>query len=243
MRDDTVAGPVDAADPADPSALVFGVLRGAGVDLWGAAANEPRLPLSPALPVAISLAMRIDQRALERLEHGDPRTYRGEYRRLNAALDDASAALASALRAAGAAAEALPATVYAKRPPTDDWLAAGVFPHKTAATRAGLGWIGKTALFVSPELGPKVRLATVFTDLPLPVAAPVTEGSCGACTRCVDACPAGAGRDVTWQVGMPRDDLFDAGACERYMDGADPSGHGTCGLCVAACPFGRLGAA
>jgi len=39
-----------------------------------------------------------------------------------------------------------------------------------AATRAGLGWIGKTGLFVSPEGGPKVRLATVFTDLDLDVA-------------------------------------------------------------------------
>ena len=38
-----------------------------------------------------------------------------------------------------------------------------IFASKTAATRAGLGWIGKTALLVTPEWGPAVRLGTVFT--------------------------------------------------------------------------------
>ena len=223
-------------------ALVDGVLRSAGVDLWAAAANTPPMSLAPLLPIAVSLAMRIDGRALDRLELGDPRPYRAEYRRLNQALDEASAALAAALRAAGAAAEPLPATIYTPKPPDGDWLSAGVFAHKTAATRAGLGWIGKTALFVSPELGPRVRLATVFTDLPLAPGVPVDEGSCGACTVCIRACPSGAGRDVTWRAGMPRDELFDAAACERHMDKSDPNG-ATCGLCVAACPFGRPGPA
>ena len=93
----------------------------------------------------------------------------------------------------------------------------GPFPHKTAATAAGLGWIGKTALFVSPEFGPAVRLATVFTDLDLPAGEPVTEGRCGDCTDCVDACPAGCGRDVAWRAGMRRDELFDASACRHHM--------------------------
>ena len=93
----------------------------------------------------------------------------------------------------------------------------GLFPHKTAATAAGLGWIGKTALFVSPEFGPAVRLATVFTDLDLPAGEPVTEGRCGDCTDCVDACPAGCGRDVAWRAGMRRDELFDASACRHHM--------------------------
>jgi epoxyqueuosine reductase QueG len=86
------------------------------------------------------------------------------------------------------------------------------FPHKTAAASAGLGWIGKTALFVSPQFGPAVRLATVFTDLDLPVGDAIAEGRCGDCRACVDACPAGCGRDVQWRAGMARDELFDAGA-------------------------------
>ena len=117
--------------------------------------------------------------------------------------------------------------------------AAGVFAHKTAATQAGLGWIGKTAIFVSPRLGPWVRLATVFTDADLPAAEPVTEGGCGGCRRCVDACPAGAGRDVRWRAGMPRDELLDVVACMRENEAHDGEAGGLCGVCVAVCPFGR----
>jgi epoxyqueuosine reductase QueG len=217
--------------------MVDAVLRSAGIDLWGAAANDPVMPAAPGLPVAISLMARVDPHALARLQLGEPAAYRAEYRRLNSLLDAAG----DALRRTGATAQRRDATVYAERPETGDWLAAGVFVHKTAATRAGLGWIGKTALFVSPETGPKVRLATVFTDLPLDTGTPVTEGRCGSCRACLDACPAQAGRDVVWQAGMSRDELFDAAACDRHMASLAPvDGHRTCGLCVAACPFGRV---
>jgi epoxyqueuosine reductase len=223
----------------DKTPLVDDVVRAAGVDLWGAAANEPPLPLSPALPTAISLAMRIEPRALVKLRQDDPAPYRLEYVRLNEALDAAGERLAAALRAAGHEALALPATVYTDQPPSGDWLAAGVFPHKSAATRAGLGWIGKTALFVSPELGPRLRLATVFSDVDLSYGTPVVEGRCGSCRSCIVVCPARAGRDVTWVAGTAREELFDAAACERHLDSMDQTGHRTCGLCVAACPFGR----
>jgi len=219
--------------------LVDAVLRSAGIDLWGAAANDPAMPGAPALPVAISLMARIDAHALSRLQIGEPAAYRAEYRRLNGLLDAAGEALVTALRRQGAEARRTDATIYSERPETGDWLDAGVFAHKTAATHAGLGWIGKTALFVSPETGPKVRLATVFTDLPLELGVPVTDSRCGGCRACVDACPAGAGRDVLWHAGMGRDELFDAGACDRYMDSLGVSEYQVCGLCVAACPFGR----
>ena len=219
--------------------FVDGVLRDAGIDLWGAATNVPALPLAPALPTAISLLARLDLRALTRLEQGDLASYGNEYRRVNALLDAAAGELVAALLDRGCDGSGTSATVYEPLPPSGNWLAAGVFAHKTAATRAGLGWIGKTGLFVSPEAGPKLRLTTVFTDLALPVGTPVTESSCGSCRACLQACPARAGRDVSWQAGMARDLLFDAAACERHMDGLEMSGHKVCGLCVAACPFGR----
>ena len=43
----------------------------------------------------------------------------------------------------------------------------GVFSHKLAAHLAGLGWIGKSALLITPEHGPRVRWGTVLTDAPL----------------------------------------------------------------------------
>jgi epoxyqueuosine reductase len=210
-------------------------LRQAGVDLWGVAANDPPLPLAPALPRAISIAMRLQPAIIARVTDGPTADYLNDYHHLNLTLDQVTESLVALLHLAGHKAERVRATMAAAT--VEDWGAAGVFPHKTAATQAGLGWIGKTALFVSPELGPKLRLATVFTDLPLPVGAPLTSGRCGSCRACVEACPVGAGRDVPWRAGMARDELFDERACERRLDENEEFG-GICGICVAVCPFG-----
>ena len=51
-----------------------------------------------------------------------------------------------------------------------DWNALTTrLPHKTVATRAGFGWIGKCALLVTKPFGSALRIATVLTDAPLPV--------------------------------------------------------------------------
>jgi epoxyqueuosine reductase len=67
----------------------------------------------------------------------------------------------------------------------------------------------------------------------------VTGSRCGACRACVDACPAGAGRDVLWRAGVPSADLFDARACELQCARNEGERGGLCGICVAVCPFGR----
>ena len=209
------------------------LLRTKGIDAWGVASNTPRLPLSPHYPIAISVLMRLDQLVVRGLRHGPTEDYYEEYLRLNLALDDAAGTLVDVLRLHGHAAERIVTTVgdtsNGHRP----------FPHKTAATSAGLGWIGKTALFVSPQFGPAVRLATVFTDLELPVGEAIAEGRCGACRACVDACPAACGRDVQWHAGMSRDELFDAAACQHQMTLFDNNAAQICGICIAACPYSR----
>jgi len=212
-------------------------LRQAGVGLWGVAANDPPLPLAPALPRAISIGMRLQPEVIAAVEHGPTLAYLNEYRRLNLALGQITESLVAWLHLAGQEAERIRPTMSGDE--VDDWTAAEVFPHKTAATQAGLGWIGKTALFVSPDLGPKLRLATVFTDLDLPAGVPVTAGRCGSCLRCVEACPVQAGHDVQWLSGMAREALFDARACERQLEANEELG-GVCGICVAVCPFGAL---
>ncbi len=209
------------------------VLRTKGVDAWGVAGNELRLPLAPDLPTAVSMLMRIDPLVVRTLGDGPTAEYAREYLRLNVALDDAAGTLADVLRVHGHAAEPVRATM------SDGDNGHRPFPHKTAATSAGLGWIGKTALFVSPDFGPAVRLATVFTDLALPAGEPVCEGRCGSCRDCVDACPAGCGRDVTWRAGMARDELFDASACRHQMSLVRTVDEEICGICIAACPYSR----
>lgn len=56
------------------------------------------------------------------------------------------------------------------------------------ARKAGIGWRGKHTLLLSREGGSKFFLGEIFTDLPLPVDAPISE-HCGRCQRCIDICP------------------------------------------------------
>lgn len=216
---------------------VDGFVRAHGVSDWGVAGNDPPMALAPSLPRAVSLIVSYRASALEGMVSEPTATYHADYQRLNRTLNAAAHALCGYLEEHGSRAVSVDATLE-DYDLVEDWGDAGVFPHKTAATRAGLGWIGKTALFVSPVWGPKVRLATVFTDLLLPPGTPVDVGRCGRCTRCVEACPVDAGRDVTWVAGMARDELYDEKACEAYTD-RFPALDGVCGICVAACPFGK----
>jgi epoxyqueuosine reductase len=221
---------------------VAACLEGAGVAQWGVAAcpDDP-WPHAPALPRAVSIGVALAPGVIGPVESGPTREYLAEYRRVNRVLWDAAQRLADVLRTHGATAEPLRPTIGRTLGDTAviDMTAAGVFAHKTAATQAGLGWIGKTAIFVSPRLGPWLRLTTVFTDADLAPAKPITEGGCATCRRCVDACPAGAGRDVQWQAGMPRHELLDVVACRDENSRHAGNAGGLCGICVSACPFGR----
>jgi epoxyqueuosine reductase QueG len=212
----------------------------AGADEWGVARNTG-WDLAPDLPLAVSIVMRHDPEALQGLRRTEmSQAFFDDYSRLFRQLDAAAVSVLDLARSSGHAAEQITNVMSAPNddPPLEDWGDAGVFPHKTAATQSGLGWIGKTAVFVSAGYGPAVRLTTVFTDMPLPSGAPVLESRCGSCRVCVDACPTGAGRDVLWSAGMPRDALYDEKACEAKT-WEHLEWDGTCGVCQSVCPYTR----
>jgi epoxyqueuosine reductase QueG len=218
--------------------LLDDALLRCGVDEWGVAANDG-WDLVPDLPLAVSIVMRHAPQALAGLERTEmSQAFFDDYSRLFGQLDAAAAAVVMLAHERGRRAVQISNVMSGPNddPPLADWGDAGVFPHKTAATQAGLGWIGKTAVFVSARYGPAVRLTTVFTDLPLEPGAPIVASRCGRCRICVDACPTGAGRDVLWRAGMPRDELYDEKACEAKT-WEHLEWDGTCGVCQAVCPY------
>lgn len=62
---------------------------------------------------------------------------------------------------------------------------------RAAATRAGLGWHGKSTMVLAPGYGPWLLLGSVVTDATLQPTPPMKR-DCGTCVACIPACPTGA---------------------------------------------------
>jgi len=114
-------------------------------------------------------------------------------------------------------------------------------PHKTFATKAGLGWIGKSALLITEKYGSAIRLSSVLTNAPLETATPITESKCGECNLCQRACKAGAISGKNWNYLSKRNDFYDDKKCEKYMLKITEKKFGkpdtVCGKCIHACIY------
>ncbi|HEX3582706.1 MAG TPA: tRNA epoxyqueuosine(34) reductase QueG [Thermoanaerobaculia bacterium] len=68
----------------------------------------------------------------------------------------------------------------------------GPLSDRSLAAQAGLGWIGKNGMLIHEEHGSYFFIGTLLTSLENDLHAGEVADRCGACTRCLDACPTDA---------------------------------------------------
>ena len=114
-------------------------------------------------------------------------------------------------------------------------------PHKTFATKAGLGWIGKSALLTTPQYGSALRLSSVLTNAPLECGEPILESKCGNCMICKEVCKGGAISGEEWNYKKYRNEFFDDKKCEQFALKVSEVNLGkpdtVCGKCLYSCPY------
>ena len=229
----------------DEGLKIFAMAHGA--DFYGVAdlgyANEAITaqsgPEIAAYPRAISIGIRLMDPIVDRLPQRSGRAVSVSYKThcydvINDRLDLIISEVSSLVQREGYKAYPIPASER-----VDDQRICALFSHKMAAHLAGLGWIGKSCLLVTPEAGPRVRWATILTDAPLKAGKPM-EQRCGTCMECTNICPQHAFAGRNFVESEPREARYDAFKCQEYLRSLEKNtGYGVCGMCLYICPHGR----
>jgi epoxyqueuosine reductase len=183
----------------------------------------------------VSVGVCMTPSIVRNIENGPTEDYYLEYKRLNSLLDKLVACGADSLQGKGYKALAQTTTNVKE---LDNYRTA--FPHKSFATRAGIGWIGKCALLVTKEYGSAIRISSILTNAPLECAEPINHSNCNSCMICVNACPAGAASGEEWDVTKDRDNFFNPILCRKQARlRAEKVGIEAtiCGKCIQICPY------
>ncbi|MHA1836839.1 MAG: 4Fe-4S binding protein [Candidatus Heimdallarchaeota archaeon] len=117
----------------------------------------------------------------------------------------------------------------------------GIVLYPPLAASAGLGWFGRHGLLITPEFGPRVRIAAVFTNI---TNLPYSEKNphswipeqCTTCGRCIEKCPPKAlyEQPIKNQNGLLTHN--DSSKCFPYF----AANYG-CSICIKVCPFSTTG--
>ncbi len=214
--------------------LLESLAKQAGVDLFGV--GDVHIGLAEELaqmPIAISLAVHNEDilRNCQGVNY-----YHYQQSSIDYKLESAQKLLVRFLRRKNYRAFAIPPD----SDKMDNHLASRLFPlfpHKTAATCSGLGWIGKNGLLINKKYGPCLGWATVLTNAPLRVTSqPYHKGQCGKCRKCVDACPARAIQDREWVREQENTLHIDVERCMKHLEqNRRLYGEAFCGQCVINC--------
>lgn len=143
---------------------------------------------------------------------------------LNGRLNRAVHELATLFRQKGYQSLPLPAVG-----PSDQRFLTSLLSYKHAAELAGLGTIGHHSLLITPEFGPRVRLACLLTEASLEASPLTNEDRCLNCDACIRECPAQA-LQIPKQGESYSINKF---ACRTYRQAGL-----TCGVCMKVCDAG-----
>lgn len=185
----------------------------------------------------IAVAVAIDPEIIRGIEYGPTMEYRNAYDKLNEKLDEIVTLGAQYIQRLGY--EAIAQTVSEVSKTETEY--SSVLPHKTVATRAGIGWIGKNAMLVTNKFGSAIRISAILTNASLIADQPINESKCKDCMCCKEACPGEAITGTNWNVASNRDMFFDPVKCRiaaRRLTKERLNIEKTlCGKCVLVCPF------
>ncbi len=216
------------------SAVLKEELTGAGASLIGFADLDGLT--TGEMRYGVSAAVAIPPGIVKSIHDGPNMDYYNAYYDINAKLD--SIVLKAQELLAGMGFKAYAKTVSKVK---EFGIYRTQLPHKTVATRAGLGWIGKCALLVTKEFGSAIRISSLVTNAQLDCGVPVTSSKCGACDICTKACPAKAVSGRLWSAGLDRDEFFDALSCRGKARELSKTlldkEISLCGKCIEVCPY------
>jgi epoxyqueuosine reductase QueG len=195
----------------------------------------------------ISIGKRLEDKIIDKLVNGPTIEYYNYYNKINAELAELTSRIHTDLLKNGVDSIPITPTISPGQKGYEKYLETLTYDisHKMVATRAGLGWIGKSDLLISNKFGPRLRLVTVLIKQdPHVISKPFEESRCGKCNICVAKCPANAANGKSWDINTFRDEFFDARKCrEKCRELAKERlnvDERICGLCVCVCPIGKI---
>lgn len=114
--------------------------------------------------------------------------------------------------------------------------------HVPLAVKAGLGELGRNGFLVTARYGPRVRLSTVTTTLPLAPDKPVDIGVasfCRACLKCSHCCPSQSipAGGPEWVRGAHKWPI-NGDTCLAFWESA-PTRWCNCNVCIKVCPWNK----